>query len=77
MKLNFKDIDKPTSIATFVILLAICIPLMINPVKGSIILNKANEFTINNFGVFYIWVAFASVIFLAIIAFSSYGRFRY
>lgn len=73
MKLNFKDIDKPTFIATFVILLAICIPLMINPVKGSIILNKANEFTINNFGVFYIWVAFASVIFLAIIAFSSYG----
>jgi len=35
MKLNFKDIDKPTFIATFVILLAICIPLMINPVKGS------------------------------------------
>lgn len=71
--MNIKNIDKPTFIVTYVVLLAICIPLMINPIKGSAILNNANDFLTRNFGVFYLWVGLASVIFLAAIAFSSYG----
>ncbi|WP_279401928.1 hypothetical protein [Piscibacillus salipiscarius] len=52
--MNRKLIDWPTFIASFILLLAVVIPLVIYPKAGETFVNELNNFVSGNFG-FYIY----------------------
>jgi betaine/carnitine transporter, BCCT family len=67
-------IDLPTFISTFILLLAVCIPLAVFPEKGAEIIGTANTFITETFGVVYLWTGFGALLFLGWLAFSKYGN---
>ena len=50
-------IDWSVFIATFFLIVAICLPLVLFPEKGAVIVNQANDFFTTNLGLLFCGVA--------------------
>ncbi|QUW23110.1 BCCT family transporter [Sporosarcina sp. Marseille-Q4063] len=71
-----KIIDWPTFIGALILILAVSIPLMLFPEAGEVIVNMANEFMTETFGVVYLFVGLAAFVFLMYVAFSKNGKVK-
>ncbi|PKR78444.1 choline transporter [Halalkalibacillus sediminis] len=69
-------IDWPTFIASFVLLLAVVIPLVVFPEAGSEIVSDLNTFVSGNFGFLYLIMGLGVFFFLIFIAFSQNGHVK-
>jgi len=76
MAANDREIDWPVFGITLIALLAVSIPLGLNPGRGSEIIDALYDSLTRRFGVVYLWAGAATLIFLAYIAFSRHGRVR-
>lgn len=71
-----KIIDWPTFIGALVLVLAVSIPLVVFPEAGATVVNMANEFMTETFGVLYLFVGLAAFVFLMYVAFSKNGKVK-
>ncbi|WP_172372405.1 BCCT family transporter [Sporosarcina jiandibaonis] len=71
-----KIIDWPTFIGALILILAVSIPLMLFPEAGEVVVNMANEFMTETFGVVYLFVGLAAFVFLIYVAFSKNGKVK-
>jgi betaine/carnitine transporter, BCCT family len=71
-----KIIDWPTFIGALILILAVSIPLMLFPEAGEVVVNMANEFMTETFGVLYLFVGLAAFVFLMYVAFSKNGKVK-
>ncbi len=71
-----KIIDWPTFIGALVLILAVSIPLVLFPEAGEAVVNMANEFMTETFGVLYLFVGLSAFIFLMYVAFSKNGKVK-
>ena len=71
-----KLIDWPTFIGALVLILAVSIPLMLFPESGAVVVNMANDFMTDTFGVLYLFVGLAAFVFLMYVAFSKNGKVK-
>lgn len=71
-----KIIDWPTFIGALILVLAVSIPLVLFPEAGAVVVNMANEFMTETFGVLYLFVGLAAFIFLMYVAFSKNGKVK-
>ncbi len=69
-------LDKPLFFLSFVVLAVISIPTIIFPDQAMNIVNTINTFICYNLGNYYVWFAFATVIFCLYICFSKYGKIK-
>ncbi|WP_277674534.1 BCCT family transporter [Piscibacillus halophilus] len=74
--MNRKLIDWPTFIASFVLLLAVVIPLVIYPEAGEAFVNRLNDFVAGNFGFLYLIMGLGIFFFLIFVAFSQNGHVK-
>ncbi|HLR60945.1 MAG TPA: BCCT family transporter [Lentibacillus sp.] len=74
--MNKKIIDWPTFIAAIILLLAVSIPLAVFPETGKVIVNLANDFMTENFGVIYLIFGLTTFAFLLFVAFSKNGHIK-
>ena len=72
--MNFTVIDKPTFFGSLGLLLSVTIPLIVWPEMGSVWVNHAREFVVDNFGVAYVALGIGSFLFMIYIAFSQIGQ---
>ncbi len=72
--MNLSLIDKPTFFGSLGLLLSVTIPLIIWPELGSVWVNQARAFVVDNFGVAYIALGVGSFIFMVYIACSRIGQ---
>ncbi len=71
-----KLIDWPTFIGALVLLLMVSIPLILFPETGALVVNMANDFMTDKFGVIYLFVGLAAFVFLLYVAFSKNGKVK-
>ncbi|WP_185907881.1 BCCT family transporter [Psychrobacillus soli] len=64
-------------ISTFVLIVAICLPLVLFPEKGSELVNVANGFVTKNFGMVFLWAGTGGFCFLIYLFFSKYGKIKF
>ena len=76
MSENKLNIDWVVFVSTISVVVGVCIPLVLAPEWGSRIVNSALEFVTHKFGVLYIWISIATLIFLIWLAVSRYGALR-
>lgn len=74
--MNKKIIDWPTFIGALVLLLLVVVPLSVFPVQGKTIVLAANDFITQNFGVVYLVMGLAALVFLLFVTFSRYGKIK-
>src|SRR5699024_5834272 len=71
-----KLIDWPTFIGALILILGVSIPLILFPEAGEAVVNAANEFMTETFGVVYLFVGLAAFAFLIFVAFSKNGHVK-
>ncbi|SFL34451.1 betaine/carnitine transporter, BCCT family [Gracilibacillus orientalis] len=71
-----RQIDWPTFIGAFLLLLAVTLPLILFPEEGKEIVGKANTFMTTNFGVLYLAMGLIVFAFLLYVAFSKNGHVK-
>lgn len=71
-----KIIDWPTFIGALILILLVAIPLVLFPEAGAVVVNMANEFMTETFGVLYLFVGLSAFIFLMYVAFSKNGKVK-
>ena len=69
--MNFTVIDKPTFFGSLGLLLSVTIPLIVWPEMGSVWVNHAREFVVDNFGVAYVALGIGSFLFISCLFWSS------
>ena len=69
-------IDKPLFISTFLVLMAVSIPIIMNPDAAMEVVNTIRNFILYKLGIYYVWFGFFTVIFCLYISFSKYGRIK-
>ncbi|WP_404456258.1 BCCT family transporter [Virgibacillus necropolis] len=69
-------IDWPTFIGALVLILGVSIPLILFPEGGAKVVNIANDFMTENFGMLYLLVGLAAFAFLVFVAFSKNGQIK-
>ena len=72
-----KKIDWFIFISTFVLIVAICLPLVLFPEKGSDIVSQANTFVTSNFGMLFMWAGTGGFAFLIYLFFSEHGKIKF
>ncbi|MGP9558386.1 BCCT family transporter [Psychrobacter sp. AOP7-A1-24] len=70
-------IDWSVFIATFFLIVAICLPLVLFPEKGAVIVNQANDFFTTNLGLLFLWGGAGSIGFLIYLFFSEHGKIKF
>ncbi len=71
-----KLIDWPTFIGSLILVLGVTIPLMLFPEAGKKVVDLANTFMTENFGVLYLFMGLLTFAFLLFVAFSKNGRIK-
>ncbi|MED0678418.1 BCCT family transporter [Aneurinibacillus thermoaerophilus] len=71
-----KKMDWITFTITFVVLIAVCIPLGLYPEKGGEMLTAASKFFTNTFGISYLWLGIGVFFFLLWVAYGRYGTIK-
>ncbi len=64
-------------ISTFVLIVAICLPLVLFPAKGSEVVGQANTFVTSNFGALFMWAGTGGFAFLVYLFFSKHGKIKF
>ncbi|WP_196796867.1 BCCT family transporter [Sporosarcina sp. P33] len=64
-------------ISTFVLIVAICLPLILYPEKGSELVNLANGFVTQKFGMVFLWAGAGGFAFLIYLYFSKHGKIKF
>lgn len=67
-------LDLPLFIGAIIILAAISVPLMVFPEQGMVVVTAIKDFIAVNFGNWYIWMTFGTVIVCLYLSFSKYGK---
>ncbi len=75
-RLKTSNVDRPIFIASVVILLAVAVPLILNPEAGEKAVAAVFDFITTRFGFLYIWAAVATLVFVLWLGFGRYGRVR-
>src|SRR5690625_7939263 len=73
-QMKAKFIDWPTFIGALILVLGVSIPLILFPETGAAVVDVANTFMTDKFGVRYILVGLAAFAFLMFVAFSRNGH---
>lgn len=71
-----KLIDWPTFIGALILILGVSIPLILFPETGAAVVDMANTFMTDKFGVLYLLVGLAAFAFLMFVAFSKNGHVK-
>lgn len=71
------NIDWIIFIATFILIIAVCLPLVLYPVKGAEVVSTANHFVTTNFGFLFSWAGIGVFGFLLYLYFSKYGKIKF
>ncbi|WP_188205618.1 BCCT family transporter [Alkalibacillus aidingensis] len=71
-----KLIDWPTFIASFIIILAVVIPLVLFPEAGSELIAELNDYISGYFGFLYLLMGLGIFLFLVFVAFSQNGQVK-
>lgn len=69
-------LDIPLFLGAVIILALVSIPIIANPEKGMEVVNTINGVITQNFGNWYVWFAFFTLIFCLYIVFSKYGKIK-
>nr|WP_181210399.1 BCCT family transporter [Psychrobacter sp. D2]MBA2057861.1 BCCT family transporter [Psychrobacter sp. D2] len=64
-------------ISTFVLIVAICLPLVLYPEKGGELVSQANSFVTSNFGMVFLWAGMGGFAFLTYLFFSEHGKIKF
>lgn len=64
-------------VSTFVLIVAICLPLVLYPERGSEIVSQANGFVTSNFGMMFLWAGTGGFAFLIYLFFSKHGKIKF
>lgn len=70
------NIDWFIFVCTAIVIAGVCVPLIVFPEAGAVWVSAAFDFITTKFGVFYVWSASASVVFLLWLALGRHGRVR-
>ena len=67
------NIDWFIFVSSAVIIICVCLPLVIFPDKGGVVLKEAFDYVTHKLGITYILFSVAAIIFLLYLAFSRFG----
>ena len=69
-------VDRVTCSTAVAVMLAVCIPLTLDPETGGEVIDRVYRWIATHLGVFYQWATIGTTVFLAWLAFGRYGNRR-